>query len=374
MPTFDSPPAAMQHALQLAARGLGSVEPNPPVGAVIVDAAGKCLGEGWHQRFGGPHAEVFALEQAGAAARGATLYVTLEPCCHFGKTPPCSRAVITAGISRVVVAMSDPAPHVSGGGIAELQAAGITVDVGLCESEARRLTAPFVRWITERRPWVHAKWAMTLDGKIASRTGHSQWITGPSSRAVVHQLRGRMDAIVAGIGTVLADNPLLTARPPGTRTATRVVIDPHARLPQTSQLVQTAKDVPVIWIISDAIDHVLTDAVTAAGVECWRLPHDPHTGFDHRDWLGRLGEQSMTHVLIEGGGRLLGSLFDQSLLDEFHVFIAPKLVGGEAARSPLAGFGLNTIPAYPSLHHVTCTPLEGDIYAHGLRESFDRPA
>ena len=372
MLTFDTPQAAMQHALHLAKRGLGSVEPNPPVGAVLVDDAGRCVGEGWHQRFGGPHAEVYALEQAGNAARGATLYVTLEPCCHFGKTPPCSRAVIAAGVKRVVVAMSDPAPHVSGGGIAELRAAGITVDVGICEHEARILTAPFVRWVTERRPWVHAKWAMTLDGKIASRTGHSQWISGPSSRALVHELRGRMDAIVVGIGTVLADDPLLTARPPGPRIATRVVIDPHARLPLTSQLVQTARDVPVIWIISDAIDVTHTEAITRSGVECWRLQHDTQAGFDHRDWLDRLGQRSMTHVLIEGGGRLLGSLFDRNLLDEYHVFIAPKLVGGEAARSPLSGHGLEGIPSSPSLHQMTCTPLDGDFYLHGLREAFDR--
>ncbi len=367
MPVFDSPAAAMQHALALAARGLGSVEPNPPVGAVIVDSAGQCLGEGWHQRFGGPHAEVFALQQAGSAALGATLYVTLEPCCHFGKTPPCSRALIAAGLKRVVVAMADPAPHVAGGGIAELRAAGIDVEVGLCETEARALTAPFVRWVTERRPWVHAKWAMTLDGKIASRTGHSQWISGTKSREVVHALRGRMDAVVAGIGTVRADDPLLTARPPGPRTATRIVIDPHARLPRESQLVRTAREAPVLWFVADDIPPEQTAPIMALGVECRRLPFVAGHGFDHRAWLNELGQRSMTHVLVEGGGTLLGSLFDADLIDEYHVFIAPKLVGGQTAVSPLSGLGRDCIPAAASLQNVVVTPLDCDLYIHGRR-------
>lgn len=368
MLVFETPTAAMQHALALAARGFGAVEPNPPVGAVIVDDSGRCLGEGWHQRFGGPHAEIVALEHAGAAARGATLYVTLEPCCHFGKTPPCSRAVIAAGVKRVIVAMSDPAPHVAGGGIAELRAAGIEVEIGLCEVEARALTAPFVRWITEKRPWVHAKWAMTLDGKIASRTGHSQWITGSESRAVVHTLRGRMDAVVVGIGTVLADDPLLTARPAGPRLATRVIIDPQARLPVTSRLVQTVSEVPVLWIIGDHIPSSQTEAIIHTGVKCLRLPHDPDKGFNHRTWLNELGQRAMTHLFVEGGGKLLGSLFDAELIDEYHVFIAPKLVGGATAPSPLGGHGLERIPGGPSLQDVTMTMLDGDIYLHGRRQ------
>ncbi len=369
MTKFDSPTAAMQHALALATQGLGGVEPNPPVGAVIVDDAGLCVGEGWHQRYGGPHAEVFALEQAGPLARGATLYVTLEPCCHFGKTPPCSRAVIAAGVKRVVVAMSDPAPHVAGGGITELRAAGIDVEVGLCEAEARALTAPFVRWVTERRPWVHTKWAMTLDGKIASRTGHSQWISGPESRAKVHELRGRMDAIVAGIGTVLADDPLLTARPAGPRTATRIVIDPHARMHPTSRLVQTAREVPVIWVVANHIPADQTAALEAAGVERLSLPHDAATWFPLKDLLAILGERAMTHILIEGGGQLLGRFFDANLIDEYHIFIAPKLVGGATAPSPLNGFGQERIPSIASLDCPTVVTIGEDVYIHGRTSS-----
>lgn len=365
MTSFATSAAAMQHALALAARGLGRVEPNPPVGAVIVDAEGRCLGEGWHQRYGGPHAEVFALEQAGAAARGATLFVTLEPCCHFGKTPPCSQAVIAAGLKRVVVAMTDPNPRVEGGGIAELRAAGIEVEVGLCEAEARALTAPFVRWVTERRPWVHAKWAMTLDGKIASRTGHSQWISGPESRAIVHELRGRMDAIVAGIGTVLADNPLLTARPPGPRTATRVIVDPHARMPLSSQLVQTAGQAPVLWVVAEQVPADRTEAIESGGVERLSLPwNEPH-GFALSELFAVLGQRSMTHLLIEGGGTLLGRVFDAGLIDEYHIFIAPKLVGGATAPSPLGGVGQECIPNIASLDRFTTTVCGEDFYVHG---------
>lgn len=365
MTRFATPVAAMQHALALAARGLGYVEPNPPVGAVIVDADGNLLGEGWHQRYGGPHAEVHALEQAGASAHGATLYVTLEPCCHFGKTPPCSRAVIAAGLKRVVVAMSDPNPRVEGGGIAELQAAGIAVEVGVCEAEAKVLTAPFVRWVTERRPWVHAKWAMTLDGKIASRTGHSQWISGPESREKVHELRGRMDAIAVGIGTVLADDPLLTARPPGPRTATRTVIDPQGRMPQTSQLVRTINEAPVLWVVGEHVTPEHTATVEAAGVERLSLRCDPQQGFPLSELLSILGQRSMTHVLVEGGGHLLGRMFDAGLIDEYHVFIAPKLIGGATAPSPLNGLGGERIPSLPSLDHPVTTILGNDLYIHG---------
>ena len=192
---------AMRQALLVARRGEGCVEPNPMVGAVVADAEGRLVAEGWHERFGGPHAEVVAIERAGVAARGGTLYVTLEPCCHHGKTPPCTEAIRSAGISRVVVAAGDPFPAVNGGGISALRAGGIDVETGLLETEALRLTAPFRRIIGTGRPWVTAKWAMSLDGRIATATGESQWISGPKSRALVHRLRGRVDAIAVGIGT-----------------------------------------------------------------------------------------------------------------------------------------------------------------------------
>src|SRR5262245_30652842 len=202
----------MRHALALAEKGRGYVEPNPMVGAVVLDSAGQFAGEGWHQKFGGPHAEVFALAAAGERARGGTLVVTLEPCCHHGKTPPCTDAVLKAGITRVVAAMSDPFPKVAGGGLAILRNAGVEVHVGLCEPQALALNAPYLKLLRTGRPWVHAKWAMSLDGKLATHTGASMWISGEESRRRVHELRGRMDAIIVGRRTV-ADDPLLTARP-----------------------------------------------------------------------------------------------------------------------------------------------------------------
>src|SRR5207253_7885382 len=216
-----------RRALELAERGRGYVEPNPLVGAVVVHD-GRIIGEGWHQRYGEAHAEVNALTAAGDAARGATLYVTLEPCCHHGKTPPCTDAVLRAGVQRVVAAMLDPFPQVSGKGADLLRAAGVTVDVGLCEAEARRLNAPYLKLLATGLPYVTAKWAMTLDGKIATRTGDSKWISNEASRRRVHELRGRMDAIIVGIGTALADDPLLTARPTGPRTPARIVLDSRA--------------------------------------------------------------------------------------------------------------------------------------------------
>lgn len=369
---FDTDQDVMRHALELAARGVGLVEPNPPVGAVIVDADRRLLGAGWHQRFGGPHAEVHAIEAAGELARGATLFVTLEPCCHFGKTPPCSRAVIAAGLKRVVVAMSDPAAHVNGGGIQELLAAGVTVEVGLLEAEARRLTAPFVQLMTLGRPWVHAKWAMTLDGKLATRTGHSQWISSPESREAVHRLRGRMDAILVGIGTAVADDPLLTARPAGPRIATRIVLDPQARLPLTSQLVTTARQVPVVVIATVDAPPQQVAALERHGVEVWRFPGDDQRRIAPDSWLAEMGRRRWTHVLIEGGGGLLGSLNDADRLDELHVLVAPKLVGGATAITPVAGLGLAKIPSLV-WGAPTYQPLGPDLYIH-LRRDGDASA
>jgi diaminohydroxyphosphoribosylaminopyrimidine deaminase/5-amino-6-(5-phosphoribosylamino)uracil reductase len=246
-----------------------------------------------------------------------------------------------------------------------LQSAGIDVEVGLLEPQARWLTAPFTQLVTQGRPWVHAKWAMTLDGKIASQTGHSQWVTGEPSRAVVHELRGRMDAIVVGIGTVITDDPRLTARPAGPRTALRVVIDPQARLPLGSQLVQTAGEVPVLCVTSATADPDRITALQSTGVEVWTTDQLEHGRLSPAAWLAELGRRRMTHVLVEGGGRLLGSLFDADLIDEWHVFIAPKLVGGEQAVSPLAGHGLAQIPDTSQLVGTTIDLLDGDLLIRG---------
>ncbi|WP_437203630.1 bifunctional diaminohydroxyphosphoribosylaminopyrimidine deaminase/5-amino-6-(5-phosphoribosylamino)uracil reductase RibD [Planctomicrobium sp. SH664] len=355
----------MQHALSLARRGIGLVEPNPAVGAVIVDDDHRVLGEGWHQRYGGPHAEVHALQQAGDRARGATLFVTLEPCAHFGRTPPCADAVIAAGIKRVVVAVPDPAPHTAGGGLQKLRAAGIEVSVGLCREAAEELVAPFTTLFTQERPYVHAKWAMTLDGRIATRTGASRWISNPVSRARVHALRGRMDGILAGLGTVRADDPLLTARPPGPRVPTRIVLDSQALLPLTSQLVQTASEAPVLVVTGRSAPPERVESLTSAGVEVLCCPHSENDRVDLIALLKELGRRRMTNLLVEGGSGVLGSFHDLQLIDEVHCFIASKLCGGATALAPIGGLGLMEMPQHSSLLQPTVEILDGDLYLRG---------
>ncbi len=358
---FTDPEDVMAHALALAEKGQGSVEPNPPVGAVLVDDDLQLLGTGFHQQFGGPHAEVNAIAATGDACRGATMYVTLEPCAHHGKTPPCVDAVVEAGIRRVIVAVKDPVDHGSGSGIDRLRAEGVEVEVGLLQEQAERLIAPWATFQLQQRPYVHAKWAMTLDGRIASRTGHSQWISNASSRALVHRLRGRMDAIIVGIGTVLADDPLLTARPPGPRQAVRIVLDHQGRLPLQSRLVQTASDVPVLVVLSEQADSSAETALKACGIETIRIRSVPDQAeSDLEQLLRELARRDMTNVLVEGGSGVLGSFFDAGFIDEYHVFIAPKVVGGKGAMSPIAGVGREQIPehAYASSACI----LESDVY------------
>jgi diaminohydroxyphosphoribosylaminopyrimidine deaminase/5-amino-6-(5-phosphoribosylamino)uracil reductase len=366
--TFPTPADVMRRALELARRGEGAVEPNPLVGAVIVDDQLRCLGEGFHCEFGGPHAEVNALREAGEKARGATLYVTLEPCSHHGKTPPCVDAIRKAGLRRVVVGMQDPFAEVNGAGIAQLGERGIAVEVGLLESDVRRLNAPFRKLVETGIPWVHAKWAMTLDGRIATRTGHSQWISGAASRNLVHRLRGRMDAIVIGIGTALADDPQLTARPAGPRIATRVVLDSLARLPLTSKLVTTAREIPLIVVGSAAAPAERVAALRAAGVEflTCAAAEPGRAEPSLAAFLRELGRRRFTNVLIEGGSRLLGELFDRQLIDEAHVFIAPKLLGGTGAKSPIGGAGRAEIPAVSSLEDIAIEIVDGDLYVRGI--------
>jgi diaminohydroxyphosphoribosylaminopyrimidine deaminase/5-amino-6-(5-phosphoribosylamino)uracil reductase len=363
----DDDDRMMARALALASHGEGLVEPNPMVGCLIV-RDGQIVGQGFHPHFGGPHAEVVALEQAGGAARGASVYVTLEPCCHQGKTPPCTAALIRAGVSRVVVALSDPFPSVHGKGIAELKMSGIRCQVGVMADEAARLLAPYRKLLAAGRPWVIAKWAMTLDGKIATRAGDSRWISSEASRAVVHQLRGRVDAIIVGSGTARIDDPLLTARPADVadvkRTATRIVVDSAASLAATSRLVQTSQDVPVMVAAAEGAAPATCDALTAAGVEVFRCAGEDHAQ-RIKSLLAELGRRRMTNVLVDGGGRLLGTLFDRQLIDEVHVFIAPKMVGGNAAISPVGGAGIEQMAQALALADITIEELDGDVYVHG---------
>jgi diaminohydroxyphosphoribosylaminopyrimidine deaminase/5-amino-6-(5-phosphoribosylamino)uracil reductase len=353
----------MQRALELATLGQGYVEPNPMVGCVIVEGA-EIIGEGWHRRYGQAHAEIEALRLAGHRAQGATMYVTLEPCCHQGKTPPCTRAVIQSGVRRVVIAQRDPFPQVNGGGLAELRSAGIEVEVGLLEAEARRLNAPYLKLLETGRPWIIAKWAMTLVGKTATRVGSSRWISNPQSREIVHALRGRVDAIVVGRETARLDDPLLTARPPGPRTALRVVIDTRGELALDSQLVRTAREVPLLVAVGPDASAADRHAFEAAGCEAFVCQAESHKE-RLQDLLRELGRRRMTNVLVEGGGRLVGSLLDIGEIDEVHVFIAPKLIGGAAACTPIAGDGVDDIAHGLVLDEPEWKQVGGDMYLRG---------
>lgn len=353
----------MRRAIELARRGEGSVEPNPMVGCVIV-RDDEVIAEGWHRRYGDRHAETDALSRAVTDVGGATAYVSLEPCCHHGKQPPCTDALIAAGIRRVVAAVRDPFAKVDGGGLQRLLEAGIIVQTGVGEHEAREVLAPYLKRVVAGMPWVIAKWAMSLDGRLATRTGDSKWISGAASRAEVHHLRGRCDAIVVGIGTALADDPSLTARPAGARTALRVVLDSKARLPLHSQLVRTAREFPTCVACGPEASEAAVASLRSAGVEVltWE-----HAGVWERTeaTLRCLAERGITNVLVEGGAAVLGSLWDHQAIDEVMVFIAPKLIGGRDAISPIGGWGLAFIGQIPELHALSTLVLERDVMIRG---------
>jgi len=361
----------MQHSLQVARQGVGCVEPNPAVGAVIVDENRNWIAEGFHQKFGGPHAEVNAIAAAGDRTQGAQLCVTLEPCSHHGKTPPCADAVIAAGFRRVVIGCQDPAPHVAGTGIARLREAGIDVVVGVCEDEATDLIAPFCKLMLQKKPWVHAKWAMTLDGRIATHTGHSKWISNEQSRAEVHRLRGRMDAIITGAGTVRADNPTLTARPAGPRKAVRVVVDTAgASIVSDGNLLKTIKEAPLLLCAAEASaasNHV--KMLAGLGVEVFTTSITDRSAV-LGELLAELGRRNMTNVLVEAGSGLLGSFFDGRHVDEVHVFVAPKIVGGTGALSPIGGQGMAQVSEDASINGMVVQQFGNDLLIEGrLRSS-----
>jgi diaminohydroxyphosphoribosylaminopyrimidine deaminase / 5-amino-6-(5-phosphoribosylamino)uracil reductase len=332
------------------------------VGAVVV-RDGRPVGVGGHERFGGPHAEVVALGQAGDAARGATLYVTLEPCCHHGKTPPCTDAILAAGIGRVVAAVADPFPQVNGGGVAALAAAGVRVDVG-CEADAaRELNVPYWKRLATGRPYVTAKWAMTLDGKTAVASGDSRWISSEGSRRLVHELRGLMDAIIVGIGTVEADDPRLTVRPPGPRRPIRIVLDSSARLASASNLVRTAAEVPVVVAVTDRAPVDRRDRLASAGCEILALPGNNPVPVGML--LEELGRRRMTNVLVEGGGRVLGSFLDESHVDAVEIFVAPILEGGDHPRTPVRGAGRALMNESIRLRELRLDRIGDDAHIRG---------
>ena len=355
--------AHLERAVELAANGAGRVNPNPVVGAVIA-AGGTVLGEGWHEELGGCHAEVNAISACGGAdLADATLYVTLEPCCHFGRTPPCTDAILAAGIRRVVVGSDDPTGKASGRGLGILRDEGVEIVMvdGDLARRARLLNQSFRKHARTGRPWVLFKSAMTLDGKVATHDGDSKWISGVESRELAHHWRASVDAVAIGIGTALADDPQLTARVENVqRQPTRIVFDALARLPLSSQLVGAAAEAPLIVIVSRAAPRTELDALEAAGVEVM-LATGENEPARVRSALDQLGAKDIAAVLLEGGPHLGGAFLDAGEIDEVRLFLAPMLLGGRSARDPLEGEGVSRIAEAISALTLDCDRVGEDL-------------
>jgi diaminohydroxyphosphoribosylaminopyrimidine deaminase/5-amino-6-(5-phosphoribosylamino)uracil reductase len=355
----------MQMALDLAAKAMGRTSPNPMVGAVVV-RDGRVVGRGYHARAGTPHAEVHALREAGSAARGATLYVTLEPCCHHGRTGPCTEAVIGAGVSRVVMAMTDPNPLVAGKGAQRLKEAGLQVECGVLEQEARRLNEVFIKYITTGLPFVVMKTAMSLDGKIATAGGESRWITGPESREFVHRLRDRYDAILAGVGTVLADDPSLTTRltQGEGKDPVRVILDSRARTPCHARVINQVSEAPTIIVTTPGAPRENVRLLQENGAEIMEMPGDAN-GVDLAALLRELGRREITSLLVEGGARVNGSFIKHNLVDKVYWFVAPKIIGGDGAPGPVGGEGVSLLRDAPEIDHISINRYGKDICIEG---------
>jgi len=355
--------APLERAIELAEGGRGRVSPNPLVGAVIC-RDGEVIAEGFHRSVGGPHAEVEAIRAAGGRdLQGATMYVSLEPCCHQGRTPPCTDAIREAGIARVVVASDDPSEHANGRGLGILRDEGVAVTVvqGELAQRARLQNQPFRKRARTGRPWVLFKSAMTLDGKVATRTGDSKWISGEESRAMAHRWRAESDAVAVGIGTALADDPQLTARIAGApRQPRRVVFDSLARLPLTSRLVEGAHEAPLTVVVSRAAPRAATDALKAHGAEVIVATGENEPA-RVRSALDQLGAAGVSSILLEGGPHLAGAFLDAGELDEVRLFLAPLVLGGRTARDPLEGEGADAIAEATRALTLGCQQVDDDL-------------
>jgi diaminohydroxyphosphoribosylaminopyrimidine deaminase/5-amino-6-(5-phosphoribosylamino)uracil reductase len=363
----------MRAALALARRGLGTTWPNPSVGCVIVHD-GRVVGRGTTAPGGRPHAEPVALGMAREQARGATAYVTLEPCCHWGRSPPCTDALIAAGLARVVVAATDPDNRVNGQGLAQLRGAGIEVETGLLENEALETLIGFSHRITLRRPMVTLKLASTLDGRIATRGGESQWITGTPARRLGHAMRGRHDAVMVGVGTVLADNPDLTCRIPGFRPRpnVRIVADSHLRTPLTSRLMMTAGETPTWFLLREGSNLAREDAFVDIGAKLIKIPGSP-AGVDLTAAMAALGDAGLTRVLVEGGGQLAAALLRADLVDRIAWFHAPTIMGGDGWPAVQA-FGVERLDQMPRFTRDCETVIGSDMLSEYTRHRPCLPA
>jgi diaminohydroxyphosphoribosylaminopyrimidine deaminase/5-amino-6-(5-phosphoribosylamino)uracil reductase len=361
--TTDTDRRHLARAIELAQQGRGRVSPNPMVGAVI-GRLDEVIAEGFHGRLGGPHAEVEAIAAAGDRdLEGATLYVSLEPCCHHGRTPPCTDAIRRAGIRRVVVASDDPSQHAAGRGLGILRDEGVEVVMadGDLASRARLLNQPFRKRSRTGCPWVLFKSAMTLDGKVATGSGDSKWISGEASRRLTHQWRGECDAVAVGVGTALADDPLLTARIEGVaRQPRRIVFDSLARLPLGSQLLASAREIPLIVVVSRAAPRAATDALEAHGAEVIVATGENEPA-RVRSALAQLGAAEINSILLEGGPHLAGAFFDAGEIDEMRLFLAPMVMGGRTARDPLEGEGVEMIADAVRALTLECLQIGEDL-------------
>lgn len=352
----------MRRAIELAKNAAGRTSPNPLVGAVVV-REGRVVAEGWHRKAGTPHAEVHALNMAGELAKGATVYVSLEPCAHYGRTGPCAKALVEAGVSRVVIAMTDPNPKVAGKGIEILKNAGVEVVTGVLEKEAKELNEVFLKWITTGRPFVALKTAMSLDGKIATASGESQWITNEKSRYEGHRLRDIYDGILVGINTVLQDNPSLTTRlrEYQGKNPVRIVLDSQARLPLDSKLATDGAARTIVAVSAKApADRV--EALKKAGLEILTAG----TGMvDAAELMHQLGAMGITSILVEGGGRVNFSLLEAGFVDRVYAFVAPKLIGGSKALTPVEGAGFDKLSQAVELVDIKTRLLGDDVMITG---------
>ena len=359
--------AFMQRALKLARQAKGRTSPNPLVGAVIVKD-GKVIGEGYHQKAGTPHAEVHALNAAGENAKGATLYTTLEPCCHWGRTPPCTEALIRASIAEVYIAAVDPNPSVAGNGVRQLEKAGICVHVGVCQQEAEKLNEVHTKYIQTGLPFVILKFAMSLDGKIATATGESQWITSEASRQRGHEIRDEVDAILVGRGTVERDNPALTTRLQGRhgQDAIRIVMDSHARTPTDARIFNVESIAGVIVAVTPEAPSENVEALEKSGAEVITVPEAYGNQVCFKRLMEILGKREITSVLIEGGGEVNASAIAAGIVDKVMCFVAPIIIGGRNAPEPIGGEGFPSLTDVPHLRgvHITQIP-DSDFLIEG---------
>jgi diaminohydroxyphosphoribosylaminopyrimidine deaminase/5-amino-6-(5-phosphoribosylamino)uracil reductase len=352
----------MNRALHMAEKGRGRTSPNPMVGAVLV-RRGKVVGEGYHARAGEPHAEIVAIRNAGEKAKGATLYLNLEPCTHYGKTPPCVPAVIEAGVKKVIVGIEDPNPLVKGRGVARLKQAGLDVKVGVLEKECHRLNEAFCKYIVQHEPFIILKMAATLDGKLATRNGESQWITGETSRRFVHRLRNQVDGVVVGVGTVLKDDPMLTARIRGGRDPYRIVFDSRLRIPESAKVVNLSPSRTIVATTEMAPQNKI-ERLREKGVQIL-ISQSKSGKVDLKSSLLKLGEMGMMSLLVEGGSQINGAFLDQGLINKIFLFLSPKLMGDPLAPGIFSGAGVALLKEAISIKDLKVRKIGEDILLEG---------